>query len=95
MHPIYDKNVVLQTLHSEGTGTVYKNVSKATRWCGTRESQAEIGVVMERSGLMSSERTEQERDGGLKAHGETAAGLWGGRWQQCCGKHCILVSYSR
>jgi hypothetical protein len=40
---------------------------------------------VERSGLMSSEMTEHERDGGLKADWETAAGLRGGRWQQSCG----------
>jgi hypothetical protein len=33
------------------------------------------GVIMERSGLMSSEMTEPERDGGLKADGETVAWL--------------------
>ncbi len=35
------------------------------------------GVIVERSGLMSSEMTEHERDGGLKADGETAAELRG------------------
>jgi hypothetical protein len=42
------------------------------------------GVIVERSGLMSSEMTEQERDGGQEADGETAAELRGGNWQQSC-----------
>jgi hypothetical protein len=43
------------------------------------------GVIVERSGLMSSEMTEHERDGGQEADGETAAELRGGNWQQSCG----------
>jgi hypothetical protein len=49
------------------------------------EPGGNCGVIVERSGLMSSERTEHERDGGQEADGETAAELRGGRWQQSCG----------
>jgi hypothetical protein len=38
------------------------------------------GVIVERAGQMSSEMTEHERDGGLKADGETEAELRGGVW---------------